>query len=104
MTKYNCSLDFGMLELEGIEANSEREAREIAMKTFSPVLKNIDRDSIKIAVVEKKTKPLLLDRRSFPESFNITKIRDRTRKQFFEEQERLCKLVVRNAEIEIRVK
>ncbi|MCL4447850.1 MAG: hypothetical protein M0Z77_08260 [Thermoplasmatales archaeon] len=104
MTTFSCSLDFGVLELEGIEARSEKEAREIAMKTFSPVLKDIDEDSIKIAVIEKKTRPLLSDKRRFPESFDITKIRNKSRRRFYDQQERLCKLVVRNAEIETGVK
>jgi hypothetical protein len=104
MTTFSCSLDFGVLELEGIEANSEKEAREIAMKTFSPVLKDIDEDSIRIAVIEKKTRPLLSVKGSSSESFDIEKIRKKSRKRFFEEQERLCKLVAKSAEIETGVR
>ena len=59
MTTYSCSLNFGVLELDGIKASDEIEARQIAMKTFSPVLESIDEKSIKIAVMEKKTRPLL---------------------------------------------
>ena len=101
MTTYSCSLNFGVLELDGIKASDEIEARQIAMTTFSPVLESIDEKSIKIAVMEKKTRPLLSVKKNSPEGFDIEEIRNKSRKRFFERQERLCKQVVRNADIEV---
>ena len=95
MTTYICSLDFGVLELEGIEANNESEAREIAMKTFNPVLQSIDETSIKIAVTEKKTKPIIVNRVT---GFELMK-KKVSPKTF---QERICKEIARMAEVEVR--
>jgi hypothetical protein len=96
MTTYSCSLHFGTLELEGIEANNEREAREIAMKAFNPVLQSIDEKSIRIAIMEKKTKPIIVYR---PTGFESMK-RKPSPRTF---QERVCKEIARMAEMEIRV-
>ena len=91
MTTYSCSLDFGVLELEGIEANNEREASEIAMRTFNPVLQSIDEKSIRTAVMEKKTKPIIVHR---PTGFELMK-KKVSPKTF---QERVCKEIARMAE------
>ena len=95
MTTYSCSLHFGILELEGIEASNESEAREIAMKTFRPAIDSIDENSIRIAIREKKMTPLISVK------LNVS----RKKKKFppMEIQEKVCKEIARIAGQEIGV-
>lgn len=94
--RYVCSLDFGALEIEGIEANNEAEATQIALKTFRPAILSIDERSIKATVTDKKTRPLIVTKLTIS---NAPK-RRHSRRVLFKEQEEKCKRVVRNAERE----
>jgi hypothetical protein len=94
--RYTCSLDFGVIEVEGIEASSESEARTIAMKTFRPAIDSIDENSIRIAVREKKMTPLISVK------FDVSKRRKKlTNTKRAEER---CKEIARIADREIGVK
>lgn len=93
MTTYRCSLDFGVLEMDGIEADSEAEAREKAMKSFRPVLLGIDGSDIRMEVRKSKERPLInvkLD------SFKIQE--KKAPLGVFLRRVELCKIVARNAE------
>ncbi len=94
--KYTCVLDFGAIEIDGIEADNEIEARETAMIAFRPVFDNIDSSIIKTTINEKKTRPLIVTKLKVSDAPK----RKHPRRAFFKEQEEKCKRVVRNAERE----
>ncbi len=98
--RYNCSLDFGALEIDGIEANSREEAREIAMKSFKPVILAIDETSIRATAGERKRRPIIVTR---PNTLEQAK-RKESSKEIFERRVKLCRLVAKNAELETGVR
>jgi hypothetical protein len=63
VTIYSCSLHFGTLAIEGIEANSEIEARQKAMDCFRPALLGIDEQSIYVKANKKEITPVITEPR-----------------------------------------
>jgi hypothetical protein len=92
MTTYCCSLHFGAIEIEGIEANNENEARSIAMRSFRPAIESIDERSIRVAVREKKMTPLI--------SMKLNVSGRKKKLPPMELHERVCKEIVMIAELE----
>ena len=94
--RYTCSLNFGAIEVDGIEASNESEAKSIAMKTFRPAIESIDENSIRVAVREKKMTPLI----SF--KFDVSKRKKKLTDTKIAEKR--CKEIARIADKEIGVK
>jgi hypothetical protein len=92
MTTYSCSLHFGAIEIEGIEATNESEAKSIAMRAFRPAIESIDERSIRVAVREKKVTPLI--------SVKLNVSRRKKKLPPMELHEKVCKEIVRIAEME----
>ena len=63
MTTYSCSLHFGTLEIWGIEADGEMEARQKAMNCFRPALLGIDERNIEVKAQEKDIVPVIIEPR-----------------------------------------
>ena len=63
MTTYICSLHFGTLEIWGIEADGEMEARQKAMNCFRPALLGIDERNIEVKAQEKEITSVIKDPR-----------------------------------------
>ena len=96
MTTYSCSLHFGTLDIGGIEADSEVEAREKAMERFRNALSSVDENSINVKVKENTPLPVVRSPLIDPQFFKVRKSRKAKEKT----RMKVCREIVKIAEME----
>ncbi|MCL4447077.1 MAG: hypothetical protein M1556_01460 [Candidatus Thermoplasmatota archaeon] len=97
MTCYSCKLHFGTLDIEGIEADNEDDARQKAMERFRDALTSVDKSSINVNVKETEPLPVIRDPKIDPKFFKLRKKRRVKRKT----KREVCLEIARIAELEV---